>query len=141
MNPVRAAIYDLLSSDAGLLALLADPPAGEDSSVYHRRAPQAAPSPYVIFNRQASTEVWQMADASIENQVWLLKAVARDDWPNGAEAIDERIRDLTLAETLTITGQQALCRLRRESGVSYDEPGDSPVWHEGGLYRLWTERT
>lgn len=136
-TPVRRAIYGKLAGDTTLNGLLATPPTGWSKSIYYQVAPQSAPFPFVVFNKQSGTPAEAFGDPSAyENDVWLVKAVDRDSSADDAEAAAARIAALLNDAALSISGA-TLLYLRRQSDVDYAEESDGVVYrHAGSLYRL-----
>lgn len=117
--------------------------------LYHARAPQEAPRPYVVYSVQSARTL--RAGGRTDGRIWtVLTVLVRGvtDGPDDrradriAHAIDEALESargtVTLAEgvyRVTCAGQQA--------PVMYEEPrrgeATEPVWHAGGLYELYVE--
>lgn len=136
MNPIRAALYTTLTGDGPLTALLATP-----TSVHYEVAPEHAQFPLIIFNRQAGTPEWQFRLASLQRDVWLVKAVDLASSASGAEDIAARIDVVLNGSRPAVDGRRVLAILR-ESDVTYPETDGADVYrHEGGLYRVTTEAT
>lgn len=135
MNPVRTALHAALSGDATLTGLLASPDA-----IYHQRAPEGAETPYVIFHQQAGPRRLTFG-SHLHWDLWLVKAVDRDESASDVEDIDDAVEAVLEGAQLAVTGRAHLY-LRRESDVDYPEPDGSKTYrHRGGLYRLITEPT
>lgn len=134
-DPVRAALYSLLTGDAPLIALLATP-----TSVYHRLAPRDALAPFVVFDASSwRVPTWTFAGPPVDTDVWLVKAIDRSASATAAEGIAARLDTLLNDAALTITGR-ALLYLRRQSGVNYGEQDGAEMFtHCGALYRLVTD--
>lgn len=130
-DPVRAAIFTHLNSDATLEALLSAP--GE---IHEEKAPPGHEAPYVIFHHQAGTEQLTFGKGN-EQAVWLVKGVCRGLKSTPAEEIDARCSELLHKVRLAVPG--GALTILRESLVSYGEDSDGEHWfHRGGLYRLFT---
>jgi hypothetical protein len=131
-----------MAGDSTLNALLGAPPSGWSKNIYHRKAPQGAPYPLVIFQKQSGTPTYAFAtDPAYENDLWLIKGVDRGTTADGAEAIQGRLDALLTDGALSISGETQLY-MRRESDVEYDEvSGDQTFHHAGSLYRLLHETT
>lgn len=134
---VRRGIYGKLAGDTTLNNMLGTPAAGFSKSIYFQQAPDDAPFPFVVFNRQSGlpTEAFQ-APSALETDVWLVKAVDRDTTADDAEAIAARIQALLNDASLSISGA-TLLYLRRQSDIDYSEVHDAVQYkHVGALYRL-----
>jgi hypothetical protein len=135
----RRAIYGKLAGDGTLNALLGTPATGYNKSIYHGSAPTGAQYPFVLMNKQDGRPTEAMGDPSaLEQDIWLVKAVDRDDTADRSEAISERVKALLNDASLSISGA-SLLYLRRQSDVEYEEDTDGVVFqHAGSLYRLVT---
>lgn len=130
-SPVRIALFALLDGDDALSALAA-------GGVHHQRAGVNTKSPYVIFNKQAGTEVWAFSDF-YSTELWQVKGVCRGGDAEEAEAIDTRCRELLDDAPLDIDGLTTFY-LRRETDIDLEqEDGAQSIFYVGGLYRLITE--
>lgn len=139
---IRRAIYGKLAGDTTLNNLLASPPATQSKSIYHEQAPDNAQHPYVIFNQQAATRAYAFGGRAMDNELWLVKGVARKG--DGTASADDvagdiadRLDALLTDGTLSISGETQLY-LRFENPVRYSEnPEGSPrIVHAGALFRL-----
>ena len=130
MNEVRAALYETLSGGAS-------PPTAA-TGVYHRRAPQGAEPPYIVFFKQAGTPVHTFTNP-LSSELWTVKAISLGSSSSTAEAIAAEIDAVLHDADLSINGHDHLY-LRRESDIDYGEPdGADQYQHVGGVYRLYTE--
>lgn len=112
-----------------------------DGDAYYQRAPQDATTPMVIFSKQSGDRVLAFAGNDVKPQVWLVKAVSREDSASAAEDIDARVETVLNGATLIITGHNHLY-LRRESDVTYPEDDGAETYqHVGALYRIVVEAT
>lgn len=135
MNPVREALYGLLTADLELTGLLSAP-----GAVHHRKAPATTGTPFVIFHRQAGRPAWTWR-TRVDEDVWLVKAVARGGSASVAEQIDERVDVLLTDAALAISGRRLLA-VRRDTAVEYGEADGAETYHHvGGLYRVVTQST
>jgi hypothetical protein len=130
-------LYGKLAGDSTLNALLGTPPAGYSKSIYYQLAPQNAPFPYVIFNKQAGTPRYALGDRAYDNDVWLIKGVDRNtSTADPVDNIASRLDALLTDGTISISGRIELY-LRRESDVDFTETQDDAAYrHAGALYRL-----
>lgn len=135
---IRRAIYGRLAGDTTLNNLLGPPPAGYAKSIFHSEAPANASYPFVIFNKQSGVPTEAMGDPSaLENDIWLLKAVDRNNTADPAEAVSDRIKALLNDASLSLAGGASLLYLRRQSDVEFEELTDGVRFkHVGSLYRL-----
>lgn len=131
MDAIREALYDQITGAAGVTSLL-----GESGGVYHRRAPDAAVPPYVIFHRQSSTAGWTFGGERLDTELWLVKAVDHADSAAAAEAVAQALDAALNDVTLTIAGYTHLfLRLASKFDMG-EEDGGRQFHHSGGLYRL-----
>ena len=150
---VRKALYGKMAGDGTLTGLLSSRKApGRSQNIYYAYAPDGAGFPCVIFHKQAGTPLYTFktgttagdAHAAADNEIWMIKGVAHDDYEIAAEDpltasdnIASRLDVLLTDGTISISGASQLY-LRRESDVSYVETSDGEsYYHHGGLYRLW----
>jgi hypothetical protein len=129
-DPVRAAIYKRLDSDATLAALLSGP-----HEIHEEKAPAGTEPPYVIFQHQVGTEQWVFGEGN-ERAIWLVRGVCRGATSTRAEEIDARCRELLHRTKLAVPGGNLT--ILRESGVSYGDDDAEHWYHRGGLYRVFT---
>ena len=130
---VRAGLYQKLSGDVDLGALLSS-----QQAVYHAQAPSGAAFPYIIFHKQAGTPTYtfQTGGAAFDNEVWLVKGIARSTSSNTVDAIAARLDAVLTDGSITISGKSVMW-LKRESDVEYLETVDGQQYrHAGALYRL-----
>lgn len=132
MDPVRNALYDLLTGDTQLTDLLSAPDA-----IHHGRAPQGTDPPFVVFHLQDGRPRWTYDDYT-RWDLWTVKAIDRGMSASTAEDIAARINTLLNDAQLTISDREHL-HLRWQSTVSYSEEEAGELWrHEGGVYQLVT---
>lgn len=137
----RRALYGKLAGDSTLNALLHAPPPLFAKSIYFEVAASDADYPFVIIQKQAGTPRFAFkSTAPMVDEVWLVKAVDRDDTGKGtadtAEAISDRLKVLLDDASLSISGVTHLY-LRYESDVDYSEVTESVRYiHSGSLFRL-----
>lgn len=138
--PVRRAIYGKLAGDSTLNALLGAPVAGMAKSIYHNQAPEGAGFPFVILQKQTGTPTEAFGDPSaLETDIWLVKAVDRNDTADAAENVAARIIVLLNDANLSIAGSTTLY-CRRQSDVEYPEVIQGVFYyHVGSLFRLVTD--
>ena len=137
---VRRALYGKMSGDTTLNGLLGVPPAGYSKAIFYDVAPAGAAFPYVIFSKQSSTPLYALSDRMLDEDVWLIKGVARSEadfsTADPVDSIATRLDELLTDGTISISGRIQLY-LRRESDVDYAEVEDGVTFrHAGSLYRL-----
>jgi hypothetical protein len=137
---IRRALFGKMSGDTTLNNLLHAPPAGYTKSIFYQEAPNKAGLPYVIFNQQSGTPAYGFASTTVmDNEIWLIKGVDRNESADTADSIAERLDALLTDGVLSISGKTQLY-LRRESDLpSYSETVDGVRYiHSGALFRLIT---
>lgn len=133
MSATRSALYARLSGDATLTGLLATP-----TSIYHQVIPQTAAFPALVFQKASGTPDWQFAGASVQQDVWIVKAVDKASSATKAEAIAARIAAVLTDAPLGIAGS-VLLAVFRESDIDYSEADGADIYrHVGARYRLVT---
>lgn len=143
MNAVASAIVAKLAADSTLTALLGAAAEGHTAAVYHRKAPEGAALPYVVFFKASGTPNYTLKERTHVDLVYTIKGVceAPADSPSGKAAsdIDARIDTLIGTDgTLSISGKTQLYT-RRIADVDYPETqADRHVFHVGGQYRIWS---
>ena len=130
MNDIDAAIYTTLSAGTSLTSMLAN-----TNSIYHIRAPNAVPFPYVVFSLQAGGPE-NVTPSDMGSYLYFIRAYSATSAAN-AGAIHKEIRDLLHRKTLTISGYTNYWTvLESEQEFSEEEPNVTPVFMSGGLYRI-----
>lgn len=128
---IRQAIYTKLNV-ASVTGLLAE----GSASLHHAQARAGALYPLLIFGKHTGVPVLRFGGNAFDNQLWLVKAVARGQSSSAAEDAAKAFDDLLDFGTLTITGATTLA-VTRDSDVDYDETDDDQtIRHHGALYRL-----
>lgn len=134
MNTIRSGLYSKLAGDTTLGALLASP-----TAIYHRRAPQTARTPFVIFHKQAGTPSWTFAGPPLLTELWMVKIIDRSSSASAAENAAARVVELLTDATLVTAGKRLLY-IRHESDVDYGEDDGAELYqHVGALWRVITE--
>lgn len=135
MNPVRGAIYTRLTADTTLMALLSGP-----NAVVHGVAPSGVVSPYIVIQALSDTPAWKFQGESIENDVWMLRAVHRATSASIAEDIAARANVVLTDAPLNVTGRDLLAIYRETGPQAYPEvEAGETHWHCLSTYRLITE--
>jgi hypothetical protein len=137
---VRQGLYERLNHTAVLAGTPG--PTITSADIRHAVAPSEATYPMIVFNKQSGTptnlvgfgEKWRASTQ--ENQVWLVKAIAKGGSPSDAEHLAKRISERLTSGTLTISGGTQT-HLTRESDVDYAEvQAGEQYHHHGALYRV-----
>jgi len=136
-TPVRRSLYGKLAGDTTLTAMLATPPTGFSQSIYYQQAPENAAYPFIILSKQVATPTDAFkTPGAFDTDVWLVKAIDRNQTADLAEQIQARIVVLLNDATLSISGR-TLMGLRRQSDTDYSEVQDGERYiHAGSLFRL-----
>lgn len=133
---VRRALYGKMAGDSTLTGLLGTPAAGYSKSIYYEQAPAGASFPYVMFNKQAGTPIYAFRARALDNDIWMIKGVARSDSADVVDDIASRLDALLTDGTISISGRTQRL-LRRESDVDYSEVVDGVTYrHAGSYFRL-----
>lgn len=126
-------LYETLSSDATLTALVAD-------RMYDGIAPQAATFPYITFNWQGGADVSAVGGIRIMNNgLWQVKAVVNETSYATilpiADRVDQVLQRASGAVSdgiiLACVREQPLALIENSNGVQYR--------HLGGLYRIYVQ--
>ena len=136
----RRSIYGKLAGDTTLNALLGAAAPGYTKAIYHDEAPQGSYFPLVTFSKSSGVPTDTFGKpAALDTDIWLVKAIDRNNSADTAEAIAARLTALLNDAPLSISGHDLLY-LRRESDVEYPEVTAGVSYrHCGSLYRLVTE--
>lgn len=133
MNPIRRALFERLSADTQLAALLSAPDA-----IYHGVAPASAAFPLVVLDKQAGTPTWQFAGGQVQSDVWLVKGVDRGSSANRVEDIAARVAQVLTDAPLVVAGRFLLA-VYREADIDYDEIDSGATYHHAGAtFRIVT---
>ena len=137
MKAVDAGMYTALNADMGTATgSLGDLGA---TAAYRMIAPQTASLPYVVFNQQAGTDSWTMADRSHRSLIYQVQAVGDGHSGSVVSAMNDRLDAVLNDKPLTLSGYTCK-RIRRESDVEYVENTDGVLYHHiGGLFRVDVE--
>ena len=140
---VRQAIYERLNGDTNVTGKLANTNQG---GINHAVAPSNRDYPLVIFHKQSGTptnlvgfgERWR--DSTEENQLWLVKAIAKGNAGSAeaaAHAIANRLDGGGVSGGTLPGSGGTLLHMARESDVSYAEVQSGETYfHHGALYRV-----
>jgi hypothetical protein len=132
MDPVRQAIAAKLLSDPAVTGKLAG-----TNAIYHRRAPEGAAYPLVIFHRQSGLDRDYTFDGrGLLEDLWVIKAVDRSFLAARAEDIAGAVHASLQYADLPVTGYGTVKPTRRLL-VDYGEPdGAEQFTYSGGMYEL-----
>jgi hypothetical protein len=130
-NPIRVALFKLLSEDAKLKELAT-------GGVHPKQAPNGATPPYIIFGNSGEGVVRTFGNGpSLDKEVWYVKGVGE---VAVAEAIDARCQELLDGQELDIEGHH--CHdVYRIGLIDYSENKDGERFdHVGHEYKIDTEK-
>lgn len=128
MDPIRAAIVEILESDAQLTALAT-------GGVHWRSAEEGAQPPLVIVDKYAGSRTYAFDDSPLHNTGWTVKGVG---FSSDAEDIDKRCQ--TLLAGADLPGVSLRLAPMREDDVSYQEDSSGELYdHVGTNYRVVDE--
>ncbi len=120
--------------------------AGKATGVYHRKAPETANLPYVIFHRQAPRPVTRAFQQNViaEDDWWLIKALTDED-SSASKEPEELAEDIleaceaAIGTSLTLTGSETWTVERISDMPEYTEPlNDRDIYHYGFFLRVVT---
>ena len=132
-----AALFTTLAAGTGLTALLA---AGS-ASIYDTAPSENAAFPYVLYNHSGGGPE-SITSASLENNLWFVRAYSSADTPASAGSIFAQIDALLDRKSLTIGSRKTLyCWRETNVKARQLEPTARPVWVAGAYYRLRTSGT
>lgn len=131
MNEMETALYQKLTGDAALIALLAS----GANSVFNQRAAGGAAYPLVIFQQQGGGDENKSPHRS-QNFLYLVKAISSTSLQE-AGTIDAAIDAALHLKTLTVAGWTNFW-LARENEVRFTEttPEGVNYYHAGAVYRV-----
>lgn len=133
---VRTAIQARLLATSAVTTLLATP----SHSVFHRRAPQQAKPPLIVFDRRSGVKSYSFSDPdAVLEDTWLVRAVSFGRTADRAEEIAAAI-DAALTDAPLSLSDRHLLAVFQESIVDYPEQvGKEMFQHCGGIYRVVTQ--
>jgi len=128
MNELSAAIYSTLTGGTALTTLLGG------SAVYHHKAPDNAPLPYVVFNKQGGGPENSHPDDA-RDYVYFIRGYAAS--AKAAGDIDAAVSALLHRKGMTVTGWNCFW-LARETDLESEEttPAGVSVYMAGAIYRI-----
>jgi hypothetical protein len=132
VNPLEAAIFDLLSADGTLTGLA---PGG----VWRGVAPEGAQGIVVVFSHAGGPDFYTHTQRAFSDVQYLIKAIGPGlsaiDTGAAYERVDALINDAALPLS---SGRVMACR--RASTISMDETEGGEVWHHvGGIYSIFVQ--
>lgn len=129
MSAVRTGIDARLKADSVLVAMCGSP-----QSIYHRRAPQTAKPPVVVYFKQSGERRFTFAGNPLHYETWVIKGIAYGRTADRAEAMGERIE--AIMTTITAAGHTVL-DVRLENDIDMPEQVGKEIFqHCGGQYRF-----
>ena len=135
-DPIRVAIYEKMTSDAALMALLAE---GEES-IYYAQADEKLSDtlemPIIIYFRMPGSRRWTFAGPPLRWNTWTIKAVG-----NRNEADDIAARLCQVLDNAEITPSEgAVFDIRQVGDVEVTETINGERYdHVGHLFRVASE--
>lgn len=114
--------------------------------IHHLIAPETASKPYVIFNRQSSSDVVRAFQNNLiaENDLWTIMAIADEDCSATKEPQQLNQDILNAAETaignsLSLSGGSETWNVERVADIPefIEVVNDRVVYHNGFLLRIW----
>ena len=115
--------------------------------VHHLIAPENVNKPYVVFNRQASSDVVRAFQNNLiaESDVWTVMAIADEDCSTTKEPQQLNQDILSAVETaignsLSLSGGSETWNVERTADIPefIEMVNDRPVYHNGFLLRVWS---
>lgn len=130
-NPVRLALTSALKGSNTLTALLGTP-----GGVYHRKAPQPAKPPVVVFDNRSSLPTWAFGGEAFTTETWAVRGIAFGRTAERAEEIAYEIERALTDAPLVISGRR-LMYIRQDSGIDFPEQVGKEIFqHTGAVYRI-----
>lgn len=132
MNALNTALLSRLSGGTALTALVS-------TRIYHLQAPENSDTPYVVWNTQSEVENNETSHR-VKEEVVFVRAYAAKAITAGS--VDTQIDALLHMNVLTVTGYENIW-LVREQGLELVEnpPSGTPVFMQGGIYRITLEKS
>lgn len=130
-NPVRIALQSALKGSGPLVALL-----GTTGGVYHRKAPQPAKPPVVVFDNRSAIKTWAFGGEAFTTETWAVQAIAFGRTADRAEEIAYEIERALTDQPLALNGRNLLY-MRHDSGIDFPEQVGKEIFqHTGAVYRI-----
>lgn len=127
MNELNAAIYSQLKGGTALVTALGG------TAIYHLRAPEKAPLPYVVFSWQGGGDL--NIDPNTTNEtVQFIRCYAAADAQAGT--IDGLIKNLLHRQGLTVTGYNTVWCWREGDYETVETTAGVNTYTQGGFYRI-----
>lgn len=143
MMAVDQGLYSVLNTDVGTAMGTVTGSLNNlgATGVYRIYAPQAATTPFILFNEQSGVDTWTFADRERKSLLYQVKAVGAGHSGSAVAAMNDRLDTLLNDQPLTLTGWTCK-RIRRESDIEYGEEANGVIYHHvGGLFRIDVEPT
>lgn len=132
-DEIRTAIGTRLAATSGVTTLLSS-----THAIYHRRAPQTAKPPLIVFDKRSGVPRYTMGGDTnpVLDETWIVRGVAFGRTADRAEEIAAAI-EVALTDAPLSVGGRHLLAVFKDSDVSYTEPvGKELFQHQGAVYRL-----
>lgn len=143
MNALDTAIFNKISGNGAITALL-----GRTTAIYNGQAPQSTAAvpllrPYIIFNQMSGVPAYTLSAKAYDRRTYLVKVVSESPATSPSKAaagvIDDLLATLLTDSALTISGHTQLYTRRTGDMPPYSETNSSTVYHHvGGLYTVFT---
>jgi hypothetical protein len=127
MMAVDNALYELLNADAELKTLA---PGG----VFRGTGDEDAATPFVSYQQQAGDRRYTFG-SGWRDLTYQIKAVDQNDDSEPAARVQARLEALLQGAVLTLDGYRTLI-VSQVSDIEYEEPGERPWQHVGGLWEI-----
>ncbi len=128
LNPVRVALKEFMKADAELMETA--------TGVYHRRPPDDAELPYVLFDKGAGIPLWSFSGPPMDKDVWRVMGCGNRAQ---AETIDHRLKEILNGATLPIEGKVHQ-DIRSIGDIDFDEVKKGErIDYVGAEYKLDSE--
>lgn len=130
MNAVNEALYDRLTGDAPLMALLGT------RGVYHALAPQPTEHEFLVYGKQQAVDEYVQRTRAGRNLLYFVKMVGLGLSVVEAETIMEAVDTVLTDIPLTITGWTNTY-IRRVADIEYAEEYNGRIYqHIGATWEL-----
>jgi hypothetical protein len=133
---IRNSIFDLLSADSGLSAIV--------SGIYYNLAPDIANEPFIVFSRVSGLIEQKFNAGSFENQLWLIKVLAKGTSTQSAGEICNAALDRILAvlqNTIAATSGTVIFGRANQQMPDFTETrSDAIIYHQGLYFDVRVEK-
>lgn len=134
MQALETALYGLLSTNAALTTALGG------TAIYNSVVPPDVARPYIVFFNAGGGRENVFKDSQMENQVYMVKAVA--DALSTAAALDGTLDTLLHHNegSLSVTDHTTLWIAREnEAHIVEAAANGDRIFHVGAYYRFWLD--